>query len=161
MNEKKCKGPCGKVRPLEDYYKSSKCSDGYKGTCKECHNEACRAWCRRNPEKSASYKRKYSAANPEKVAASTRKHWEENREKISARNRKWRQENPEKHKAYIAVNNATRRGKLVPQPCEHCGAENYKTEGHHPDYSKPLDVVWLCRPCHKQLHVELKKACTC
>lgn len=45
-----------------------------------------------------------------------------------------------------------RRGKLIPQPCEHCGAS--KVEMHHEDYSKPLDVRWLCMPCHKRLHAK-------
>lgn len=40
-----------------------------------------------------------------------------------------------------------RRGKLVPQPCEICGSEQ-NIEKHHEDYSKPLEVQWLCRPCH-------------
>lgn len=43
-----------------------------------------------------------------------------------------------------------RRGKLVPQPCEKCGS--LKSEKHHHDYSKPLEVEWLCRPCHLQWH---------
>ena len=42
-----------------------------------------------------------------------------------------------------------RRGKLTPQPCA-CGSE--AVEMHHPDYSRPLDVRWLCRPCHLKLH---------
>lgn len=53
-------------------------------------------------------------------------------------------------RAYANVNQ--RRGKLVPQPCERCGAE--KAEKHHEDYSKPLEVRWLCRDCHLQEHRE-------
>lgn len=45
-------------------------------------------------------------------------------------------------------------GKLTPKPCEVCGtAENI--EKHHPDYSKPLEVVWLCRKHHLELHASL------
>jgi hypothetical protein len=43
-----------------------------------------------------------------------------------------------------------RRGRLAPQPCRVCGSE--KVEMHHEDYDKPLDVTWLCRPCHLALH---------
>lgn len=45
---------------------------------------------------------------------------------------------------------AVARGLLTPTPCQHCGAS--KVEGHHEDYSKPLMVVWLCRPCHARHH---------
>lgn len=27
---------------------------------------------------------------------------------------------------------------------------------HHPDYSKPLEVVWMCRPCHLAEHKRLE-----
>lgn len=43
-----------------------------------------------------------------------------------------------------------RRGKLAPKPCERCG--DLFAEKHHDDYSKPLEVHWLCRPCHLALH---------
>lgn len=48
-----------------------------------------------------------------------------------------------------------RRGKLIPQPCKRCKAE--KAEMHHPDYSQPLNVIWLCRPCHLYLHKVVSK----
>lgn len=44
-----------------------------------------------------------------------------------------------------------RRGKLVRQPCS-CG--NPKSQMHHEDYGKPLEVIWLCRECHLALHRE-------
>lgn len=40
-----------------------------------------------------------------------------------------------------------RRGRLVPQPCQDCGAE--PAEMHHEDYARPLDVIWLCRLCRR------------
>jgi hypothetical protein len=48
------------------------------------------------------------------------------------------------------ANVAVKRGKLVRQPCEKCGADN--AEKHHDDYKKPLEVRWLCRACHVEHH---------
>jgi hypothetical protein len=53
------------------------------------------------------------------------------------------------------VNLAISHGDLISSDrCEHCGspAVNYKLEAHHSDYSKPLEVVWLCRSCHTSIH---------
>jgi hypothetical protein len=43
-----------------------------------------------------------------------------------------------------------RDGKVVKMPCLVCGDQN--SEGHHPDYSRPLDVVWLCNKHHVETH---------
>jgi hypothetical protein len=43
-------------------------------------------------------------------------------------------------------------GKIVPpDQCAECG-EKGKVQGHHDDYSKPFEVVWLCGPCHNRIH---------
>lgn len=43
-----------------------------------------------------------------------------------------------------------KRGKVKKEPCKVCG--NEKSQAHHPDYSKPAEVVWLCREHHLELH---------
>ena len=64
-------------------------------------------------------------------------------------------ESPEMYKAHILVSNAVRDGRLKkPSQCQWCGSES-RIHGHHDDYSKPLDVIWLCAPCHKLRHKEL------
>lgn len=57
---------------------------------------------------------------------------------------------PEKHKARDAVKRAKKSGKLIPQPCFICGET--KVHAHHEDYSKPLDVKWMCVKCHHAEH---------
>jgi len=58
--------------------------------------------------------------------------------------------NPQKRSARIVVGNAIRDGKLTKGPCAKCG--NPKVQAHHHDYSKPLDVTWLCSSCHAKEH---------
>jgi len=64
------------------------------------------------------------------------------------------QKYPQRLNARLKAREITKRaidaGRLIRQPCRKCGAE--KADAHHTDYSKPLDVDWLCSPCHKQEH---------
>lgn len=47
-------------------------------------------------------------------------------------------------------------GKLKrPIYCQDCGAKHPKLHGHHQDYDKPLEVIWLCPICHHKKHPEL------
>lgn len=58
---------------------------------------------------------------------------------------------PHKKKARNAVNNAIRDGRLIRQSCEVCGTAN--AEAHHEDYTKPFNVVWLCKHHHDEVHL--------
>lgn len=60
--------------------------------------------------------------------------------------------NPEKFHARAAVYRALERGELVKQPCEVCGTE-LAVQAHHDDYARPLEVRWLCRRHHIDLHM--------
>lgn len=56
---------------------------------------------------------------------------------------------PEKNKARDMVKVKIRQGIIVPQPCEKCGG---KGQSHHDDYSKPLEIRWLCTKHHGEQH---------
>lgn len=61
-----------------------------------------------------------------------------------------------KNRCRVATSRAIKRGILTRQPCEECGLE--KVDAHHEDYSKPLEVRWLCRAHHAALHVAKNQA---
>jgi hypothetical protein len=69
---------------------------------------------------------------------------------LLSRQAAWQAANPKARWAHIALASALRRGLLQRQPCVVCGAE--KVDGHHPDYDRPMDVVWLCRRHHHAVH---------
>lgn len=56
----------------------------------------------------------------------------------------------EKNKCRKLTRSAIDKGILVRQPCQVCGEQ--KVQAHHDDYSKPLDVQWLCVTHHAALH---------
>lgn len=57
----------------------------------------------------------------------------------------------EKGRASQKLRDAIRQGKIQRQPCEICQKPN--ADGHHEDYSKPLEVRWLCKTHHAQEHL--------
>lgn len=68
---------------------------------------------------------------------------------------RYRVNNPEKRQAQIKIMNAVAHGKLIrPDRCSVCG-EACVPDGHHEDYSKPLEVVWMCHQCHIDYHKSL------
>lgn len=62
--------------------------------------------------------------------------------------------NEARREADRAVNHALYHGTLIRQKCEKCGSR--KSEAHHEDYAKPLEVKWLCRYHHRHRDAELR-----
>jgi hypothetical protein len=61
---------------------------------------------------------------------------------------------PERTRAHWLVAAAVRDGRLIPMPCEVCGAA--KAEFHHPDYGEPLEGNWLCKTHHRKIHKDMQ-----
>jgi hypothetical protein len=93
--------------------------------------------------------------NPEEreKARLRKKEWDErNPGKAVERVTKWKEKNPQKSAIHSLMLYAIRVGILQrKEACEVCGIP-CKTHGHHEDYSKPLEVVWLCQLCHGARH---------
>jgi hypothetical protein len=128
---------CKTVKPLTEFYKHSGMADGHVNKCKECTKNDVSKHRLKNLEKIRAYDRA-RGKEPERIKAAT---------EIT---RAWREEDGRRNRAHGAVARAIRNGGLVRQPCIRCGAE--KSVAHHENYDKPLEVVWLCQPCHVQHH---------
>lgn len=63
--------------------------------------------------------------------------------------------NEEKNRARRALMYEVERGRIVRQSCDVCGKPD--AHGHHEDYSKPLDVRWLCPAHHTERHHEMRR----
>ncbi len=79
---------------------------------------------------------------------------------------RWAEKYPEKVKAGRTLRGAVRRGIIKrPSSCEDCGrdpgrnkAGHSLVQAHHDDYSKALDVKWLCVDCHRLRHRKVTEA---
>jgi len=71
-------------------------------------------------------------------------------------NKKYRMRNILKYTAHNAVTAAIRDGRLAKKPCAVCGFWR-KVQAHHDDYTKLLEVIWLCVECHNNRHKEINE----
>jgi hypothetical protein len=131
---------CQTVRPLTEFYKHPAMADGHVNKCKECNKNDVLEHRLKNIDRIREYDRvRGKNAKRMKSAAEISK--------------AWRKEDSRRGICHNAVRRAIRNGTLIRLACEKCG--NEKSYAHHDDYDKPLDVMFLCQPCHKQRHKEL------
>lgn len=98
---------------------------------------------RRKNKKTLEHSLKWKRENREKQNANHKKYAQNNRLKINARS---------VHQYYINKGDIIR-----PDICTQCGRKRKYIHGHHYDYSKPLEVIWLCHNCHVNLHAAERK----
>jgi hypothetical protein len=134
-SEKTC-FKCSTLKPLTDFYPHPQMGDGHLNKCKACAKRDVAEHRAANIDAIREYDRQRGSL-PHRIELRKRV-WE-----------RWAAQHPERLLAQRAVNNAVRDGRLQPLPCWVCNAS---AEAHHPDYSSPLDVVWLCRIHHRQAH---------
>ena len=127
---------CGEKKPLTEFYKHSAMADGHVNKCKTCNKKDVSKNYRDNIDHYKEYDKERNSNRTETLTITSREH---------------RHRNPEKYKARTALNNALRDGKIIKTPCIKCGSEE-NIQGHHEDYSKPLEVEWLCFTCHRKDH---------
>lgn len=132
---------CRKMKPYKDFYIDRSKADGHTYSCRECDSA-------RSKITHSKYKKRYLETD--------REYYSKNRETILARHRKYRKivkkkrTNLIKEASRLILRYAVKDGTIQKLPCVVCAEP--KSEAHHTDYSKPLDVTWLCRKHHMEQH---------
>jgi len=133
---------CGRRKPLTDFPPHKHCRGGRNTQCRECIN---------------AYHREYNRRHPERARAKYRRFYHRHKDRIAKREQQL--DRRAKNDIRQLVRLAVKTGVLTkPDRCEHCGTTPppHRLHAHHPDYAKPLDVVWLCSYCHGKEHARLR-----
>jgi hypothetical protein len=137
MNALKQCSRCKESKPTDCFGVHRSKPDGLATWCRDCkkaHSKATRAVYR-------------------KARLETQRKWQAaNREKLIEYDRKYAKKHPDKYKARQILKQEIKMGRIERKPCEVCG--EVKVDGHHDDYTKPLEVRWLCRAHHTEAHIK-------
>jgi hypothetical protein len=133
---------CRATLPLDRFARNG--PTRLKPDCKACYKANRRNWKTRGGENGR-----------ERAGQKTRELYARNPGAHRKENVRTKARNPDKRRARLVVAMRIYRGTLIrPTKCERCGIE-CKPEAHHHDYAKPLDVEWLCKPCHRIAGMEV------
>lgn len=134
---------CKESLPGSAFYYRASTSDGCSSSCSNCERNYARKRLQENPKirarvREQARKRHITPEGMESYRISSAKYTMKHRAKKNAHRR---------------LGYAIRTGKLSkPTECSKCGDVG-RIEGHHEDYSKALDVTWLCISCHRAVHM--------
>jgi hypothetical protein len=141
MDKKQC-FKCKLYKSLDLFYQHPATADKHLNKCKLCTKKDVKS-------------RYYNPDFRQKIKEYERLRFQDPKRKklVTIYQKKRRLTNRGKYRAHSAVNNAIRDGRLIRLPCEVCG--EVKSQAHHTDYRKFLDVKWLCFKHHREAHKQI------
>ena len=144
---------CELDRPVREFSVSNKARDGLQSWCGECKRLAAAGYRAVNNERERARDMTRRWRDVERARALERARRKRSRGRVAGAkalsDKRWSANNPEKIRAKHVVENSLKAGRITrPSVCEWC-EKPCKPQATHGDYSKPLDVIWLCGPCHR------------
>ena len=128
--------------------------------CKRCLSGKSSARMRKHPvspEKRKYYRERYKEKQREYYHKWYAENGRQRKSGYAICIKSWQDSNPIAMSVRNEIAQAIRMGKLIrARICSSCNKEK-RTYAHHPDYQKPLEVIWICASCHKLLHNKLKE----
>lgn len=123
---------CGVIRPLEEFPHSRffQGKEYKRNLCKTCYSD-------------------YMSAREVKANRSQTRYLK-HKEAIAEYSKKYKGTHTQEDITRRKTNLAIKKGILKRKPCSVC--DNIKSDAHHFDYNRPLEVIWLCRKHHRLLH---------
>lgn len=162
MVNKKCIR-CERVLAISEFYVHSQIADGHLNICKDCTKKRIQGYRQENIEQVREYDRKrgrteeHNKMNRACSRSLKEKNPNEYKRQITKASQKYKRAHPDKRHTYSVVWNKLNSKKLIRKPCEVC-ATILKVEAHHDDYSRPLEIRWLCKKHHMELHRTINDA---
>lgn len=167
---------CKEEKLFEEFRKSNRYKDGHYSRCKDCmkeyeksnedidkKRESRKRYREKNREIIRDQDRKSYMRNPDKfrdkAKVSQKRYFqtEKGRLKYKIHNEILRKKYPEKARARSLLSNAVCEGRIIrPTQCTLCFSSDVVIQGHHYDYSKPLDIIWVCTSCHSMIHRKIR-----
>ena len=141
MNQTKRCSKCGEDKDLDEFHRNRTKKDGRQTFCKVC---------------SIAHHKEY-VSDPTVKETVRQYYWEwtrtpRGREAQRKNKERYTERYPEKIHARNILHGAILACKITrPAACSECN-KPCEPNGHHSDYTKPLEVIWLCRECHTELH---------
>lgn len=133
---------CKETKSIDDFHSDTSQQDKHSARCKVCKLRGNKEYLATEKGRAARVRsfKKYMTTDPGRnvKAQSAKRMYEIYPEKQFARDQ-----------IYHAVKNGTlpKAAELI---CVDCGSP--AQEYHHPDYSQPMLIIPLCRPCHVKVH---------
>jgi uncharacterized OB-fold protein len=146
---KKC-FKCETSKSISEFYRHAEMADGHLNKCKSCAKIDVLAHRIKNLEKIRESDR--ARGRLEYRKAKSRNYLKQHPEKQAVYKKRWSQKNKHKRRAHSRLWAALKKGIVVPGPCEKCG--NVKSQAHHDNYDRPLEIRWLCALHHAEHHRE-------
>jgi hypothetical protein len=138
---RKCR-TCGEAKPLDEFYRHPSSASRRQSSCKACQKR-----------RAAEWQQAHKGRHRDSVALWKSTHREQVRRYESAGRARRDKADQALVRTVVRVASTVRRaiksGVLVPPDyCSSCADTDLKLDAVHEDYSRPLEVTWLCRRCH-------------
>ncbi len=142
MEIKRVCAVCKIAKPFEDFVKDKRKIYGIGYYCRDCEKIRTTDFWIKNKSRIQEKQRERYWANREKMLEKNRNYYKKYGKKTPR--------DPLKEKARSITKYAIKLGHIVRQPCEVCGES--RSQSHHTDYDKPLEIMWLCKKHHMEWH---------
>ena len=141
---------CYVAKHATEFYRHPAMAYGTVNVCKDCHKARMHKRRAEKIDEIREYDRKRGLLSHRKAAVKDRAPRYKDRPYSQASFH--RAAHPVESAARAALGNAVRSGRIIkPSQCQMC-ARGGRIHGHHSDYSKPLEVRWVCAKCHGAIH---------
>jgi len=148
---------CDETKELSKFPLRLDSTDSYRNQCKKCRSNYLKEYVSKNRTSIQAYRKEYRRKSIEVIHAYNEKYFktEHYKDLKKQASRRYCMKYPIRSLAVNTLNNAVRDKRLKkPDKCSECGRK-CRIHGHHEDYYKPLDVIWLCQVCHIKRHKEV------